>query len=81
MEPFFSTLLVGADRAADSGARSARRRPAVVKYDRRLVLDSILCVLVSGCAWRLIPHDLAPWDVAYRWVSRLGRGRHLGSGA
>jgi transposase len=24
-------------------------------------------VLVSECAWRLVPHDLVPWDVAYRW--------------
>jgi transposase len=38
-----------------------------LKYDRRLVCDSILYVLVSGCAWRLVPHDLVPWDVAYRW--------------
>jgi transposase len=38
-----------------------------LKYDRRLVLDSILYVLVSGCAWRLLPHDLVPWDAAYRW--------------
>ena len=38
-----------------------------LKCDRRLVLDSILYVLVSGCAWRLLPHDLVPWDAAYRW--------------
>ncbi len=38
-----------------------------LKHDRRLVLDSILYVLVSGCAWRLLPHDLVPWDAAYRW--------------
>jgi transposase len=38
-----------------------------LKHDRRLVLDSILYVLVSGCAWRLMPHDLVPWDAAYRW--------------
>ena len=38
-----------------------------LKHDRRLVLDSILYVLVSGCAWRLVPHDLVPWDAAYRW--------------
>lgn len=24
-------------------------------------------VLVSGCAWRMVPHDLAPWSAAYRW--------------
>ncbi|GJF35072.1 hypothetical protein KNE206_77720 [Kitasatospora sp. NE20-6] len=27
----------------------------------------MLYVLVGGCAWRLVPHDLVPWDVAYRW--------------
>src|SRR5215211_4027394 len=36
-------------------------------YDRRLVVDTILYVLRAGCAWRMAPHDLAPWWVAYRW--------------
>ncbi|WP_205660492.1 transposase, partial [Amycolatopsis antarctica] len=40
-------------------------RPRV--HDRRLVVDTILYVLVSGCAWRMVPHDLVPWSVAYRW--------------
>ena len=38
----------------------------LLKYDRQLVLDSILYVLVSGCPWRFLPHDLVPWDAAYR---------------
>lgn len=38
-----------------------------LKHDRRLILDTILYVLRTGCAWRLVPHDLAPWDAAYRW--------------
>ena len=38
-----------------------------LKYDHRLIIDTILYVLVAGCAWRLVPHDLAPWDAAYRW--------------
>lgn len=38
-----------------------------LKYGHRLVIDTILYVLVSGCAWRLVPHDLAPWDAAYGW--------------
>jgi len=38
-----------------------------LKYGHRLVIDTILYVLVSGCAWRLAPYDLAPWDAAYRW--------------
>jgi transposase len=37
------------------------------KYDDRVVLDGIFFVLRSGCQWRMIPHDLLPWDAAYRW--------------
>lgn len=37
------------------------------KHDPRIIIDTILYVLVSGCAWRLVPHDLAPWHAAYRW--------------
>jgi transposase len=40
-------------------------RPLI--YDHRLIIDTILYVLVSGCAWRLMPHDLALWDGAHRW--------------
>jgi transposase len=36
-------------------------------YSRRLIIDTISYVLVSGCAWRLAPHDLAPWSIAYQW--------------
>lgn len=40
-------------------------RPHV--YSRRLIVDTISYVLVSGCAWRMVPHDLAPWSIAYQW--------------
>jgi transposase len=40
-------------------------RPPV--HSRRLIIDTISYVLVSGCAWRLVPHDLAPWNTAYQW--------------
>jgi transposase len=39
-------------------------RPPV--HSRRLIIDTISYVLVSGCAWRLVPHDLAPWNAAYQ---------------
>ncbi|MYW96389.1 IS5 family transposase, partial [Amycolatopsis rubida] len=39
-------------------------RPPV--HSRRLVVDTISYVLASGCAWRLVPRDLAPWATAYR---------------
>lgn len=47
--------------------RDPRRGGRPLKYDHRLIIDTILYVLVTGCAWRLVPHDLAPWDAAYRW--------------
>lgn len=47
--------------------RDLRKGGRPLRYERRLVIDSILYVLGSGCAWRRMPHDLAPWDVAYRW--------------
>jgi transposase len=47
--------------------RNPRHGGRPLKFDRRLILDTILYVLRTGCAWRLVPHDLAPWDAAYRW--------------
>jgi putative transposase len=39
-----------------------RGRPAV---DRRLVIDALLYLLRSGCAWRLLPHDFPHWRTVY----------------
>jgi transposase len=50
-------------------ARNPRHGGRPLKYDRRLILDTILFVLRTGCAWRHVPHDLAPWDAAYRWFA------------
>lgn len=36
-------------------------------YSDRSVLDAIFFTLRSGCQWRMIPFDLVPWWVAYRW--------------
>src|SRR4030081_1914802 len=35
------------------------------RYDRRLVLNAIFYVVRSGCAWRLLPHDLPHWRIVY----------------
>ena len=45
-------------------------RPA--KYSRREVVNAIRYVLRAGCAWRLLPHDLPPWQSVYHyfWVWR-----------
>ena len=38
--------------------------------DLREVLQGILYVLRSGCAWRLLPHDLPPWQTVYKYFRR-----------
>ena len=35
------------------------------KYPRREVVNAIRYVLRTGCAWRLLPHDLPPWQLVY----------------
>jgi len=46
----------------------ARRRPE--KYSKRESLNGILYVARSGCAWRLLPHDLPPWERVYQYFGR-----------
>ena len=43
-------------------------RPA--RYRRRLVLDAIFYVVRSGCAWRLLPHDLPSWRLSYYYFAK-----------
>jgi transposase len=38
----------------------------------REIISAILYVVRAGCAWRLLPHDLSPWQMVYgqfrRWT-------------
>jgi transposase len=45
----------------------ARKGGTRRRHGDRLVLDAIFFVLRSGCQCRMIPRDLLPWNVAYRW--------------
>jgi transposase len=47
--------------------RDLRKGGRPRRYDDRRVMDGILFVLRAGCQWRMVPHDLVPWWVAYRW--------------
>jgi putative transposase len=48
-------------------AKSRGRRPT---YPKREILNGIVYVLRSGCAWRLVPHDLPPWEILYQYFWR-----------
>ena len=41
------------------------------------IVNAILYVVRSGCAWRLLPHDLPPWQTVY-YYSTNGKKREYG---
>lgn len=44
-------------------------RPRCV--DMREILNGIMYVLRSGCAWRMMPHDLPPWSTVYDYFRKF----------
>lgn len=46
------------------------RRGRPRKYDLREILNAIFYVLRSGCAWRMLPHDLPPWESVYYYFRK-----------
>jgi putative transposase len=49
-----------------SGGKTGRPRA----YSYREILNAIFYQLRTGCAWRLLPHDLPPWDTVYGYYRR-----------
>lgn len=47
------------------------------RHTVRDILDAIFSLLRSGCAWRLLPHDLPPWKTVYHDF-RLWRVQGIG---
>ncbi|WP_353963672.1 transposase [Streptomyces phaeochromogenes] len=43
-------------------------RPA--KHPRREILNALVYWLRAGCAWRLLPDDLPPWQTVYHYWRR-----------
>jgi putative transposase len=39
-------------------------------YPKREILNGIFYIVRGGCAWRLMPHDLPPWQVVYQYFWR-----------
>ena len=49
-------------------------RPAT--HERREIVNALAYWLRAGCAWRLLPHDLPPWQtVYYYWRTWQREGR------
>ena len=45
-------------------------RPA--KHDRLAILNAILYLVRTGCAWRLLPHDMPSWKTVYHYLGCWG---------
>src|SRR5215212_5945855 len=43
------------------------------KAPARELINAILYFLRAGCAWRLLPHDLPPWQTVYYYLRRWQR--------
>ncbi|MGB8644756.1 MAG: IS5 family transposase [Anaerolineae bacterium] len=47
---------------------SPRGRPRT--WTLREILNAIFYIIRSGCAWRLMPHDLPPWQTVYGYYRK-----------
>jgi putative transposase len=52
-----------------------KRRGRPLKHPRRLIFNAIFYIARSGCAWRMLPKDLPPWQTVYGYFRQWG---HLG---
>lgn len=43
------------------------------KHPRREIVDAILYVLRTGCAWRYLPKDFPPWETVFWYFRRWGQ--------
>jgi transposase len=43
------------------------------KYSQRQMLNALIYLLRTGCAWRMLPHDLPPWQAVYAYFRKLER--------
>ncbi len=46
------------------------------KYSQQEMLNAILYITRTGCSWRMMPHDLPPWQAVYAYFRKL-----MGEGA
>src|SRR3954467_10670816 len=45
------------------------------KHPRRAVVDAILYVVRTGCAWRQLPSDFPPWQTVYWYFNQWEQAR------
>ena len=43
------------------------------KYSPRIMLNALLYLLRTGGSWRMLPHDMPPWQAVYAYFRKLQR--------
>ena len=41
------------------------------QHSRREMMNALLYMARTGCQWRMLPHDLPPWEAVYAFWRRL----------
>lgn len=64
----YSTDLTDAEwlLVSDLFERPEGQRGSPVRYERRHLVDACCYLLRTGCAWRLLPSNFAPWQAVYK---------------
>lgn len=43
-------------------------------HSRREMMNALLYIVRTGCQWRMLPHDLPPWEAVYAfWQGLIAR--------
>lgn len=56
---------VGSGGATTTGREGGAEGRTEEKHPRRRIVDAIFYVVRTGCAWRQLPKDFAPWPTVY----------------
>ena len=61
------------DLIASLFPKKTRGRPPI--HSRREMMNALLYMVRTGCQWRMLPHDLPPWEAVYAfWRSLIANG-------
>src|SRR5512134_946674 len=50
-----------------------KRRGRPPQHSRREMMNALLYLARTGCQWRMLPHDLPPWQAVYAFWQGLVR--------
>jgi putative transposase len=73
-QPYATCLTNAAREIAQAFLTPAAACGRQRRWPMGALLDAMLYVLRTGCAWRHLPCDFPPWQAALRWFLHLARG-------